>query len=151
MTRRKKVFYVKVEFLDGQRWHYQLPADLQKPMRLYFHEHPEDWKSLLAGALINVPVEKYSKANHYQPLIRVAHVRQVYYKYKDQYWRTRGQFLTRENWQMPGLKHFWQSSRFLRHDFNRRSQWQIIRDYASWRRRFRRAKPGEFFKTVSKD
>lgn len=138
MAKRKKIFYVQVEFLNGKRWHYQLPRDLQKPMRIYFHEHPDDWKNLLYGALINVPTDVYKESNSYQPLMHLARVRKLYYRYEEQYWRTRGQFLTRENWQTAGLRHFKESIRFLRHDFSRRNKLIITLDYCRWRFRYRK-------------
>ena len=138
MAKRKKIFYVQVEFLNGKRWHYHLPRDLQKPMRLYFHEHPDDWKNLLYGALINVPTDVYKESNSYQPLMHLARVRKLYYRYEEQYWRTRGQFLTRENWQTAGLRHFKESIRFLRHDFSRRNKLIITLDYCRWRFRYRK-------------
>lgn len=138
MAKRKKIFYVQVEFLNGKRWHYQLPRDLQKPMRMHFHEYPDDWKNLLFGALINVPTDVYKDSNNYQPLIHLARVRKLYYRYEEQYWRTRGQFLTRENWQTAGLKHFRESVRFLRHDFRWRNKLIITLDYCRWRYRYRK-------------
>ncbi|MGT2930522.1 DUF7679 family protein [Streptococcus dentasini] len=138
MAKRKKIFYVQVELLNGKRWHYQLPNDLQKPMRMYFHEHPNNWKPLLTGALINVPSGYYTPANHYQPLIRLARVRKFYYRYNEQYWRSRGQFLIRENWQTAGFKQLRDGARFLRHDFKWRSKLMITWDYCRWRFRYRK-------------
>lgn len=53
--------YVHVERLDGEKEHLQLPKDLQEPMQMYIEEHPNNWKALLKGGLINVSIKPYRK------------------------------------------------------------------------------------------
>ena len=136
----KNYYYVEVETLQGEQLCFQLPNDLQDGMRAYRHEHPLTWESLLVDALINIPSEGYTKANHYQPMIRLARVTRVFAQKKQQRRRSRGQFLTSDNWQRKGLKHFLESARFIQHDYKLWNQWVLLSDYFRWNWRKKKKK-----------
>lgn len=131
----KKIFYVDVELLNGRVYRYQLPNDLQEALLTYYQGNKDCWVELLEGALINVPSEKYTAKNNFEPIMRIGKVRRFYYKKHNQRWRTRGQFLIAENWQKSGVKHFWESLRFLQHDFKLQTKILQIVDYYRWRHR----------------
>lgn len=134
---KKQYFYIKVEFLDGRKQIFQLPQDLQEACREWKRDHPNNWKQLLQGALINVPSEDYKVANKYQPLMRIGLVVNFFALPRQQKWRSRGQFLTLDNWTRPGVRHFWASLRFLQHDFKWQTRLVQVLDYARWRQRYR--------------
>ncbi|MGT2926247.1 DUF7679 family protein [Streptococcus cuniculipharyngis] len=138
MARKKKIFYVKVETLKGQEKIFQLPKDLQRPVLIYYWENPGKWSGFLHNALINVPVDDYTEANNYQPRIELARVTAFFYRYKEQQKRTRGQFLVEDNWQTRGWRHFWQSLRFVQHDYPWWNKFSLFWDYYRWRRAWRR-------------
>lgn len=140
MKNKKKIFYVKVETLGGREAIFQLPKDLQQPMRIYCHDHPKDWQNLLLGALINIPMADYTAKNNYQPMISLAWVTGFFYRYHYQKWRTRGQFLTQDNWQTKGRQHFWQTLTFVQHDYPWWIKFRIFWDYYRWRRLWRQGK-----------
>lgn len=136
---KNKIFYVVVENLDGRKQTFQLPNDLQEPMRMYHAEQPHQWTSLLKGALINIPSSAYTKQNNYKPMIRLGKVRQCYHRPKRQKRRTRGQFLVVDNWQKQGIGHFWSSVRFVQHDYTIWNKLVLTIDYYRWRYRHRKA------------
>lgn len=123
--------YVHVERLDGKKERLQLPKDLQEPMRLYIEEHPTNWKELLQGGLINIPTKPYYKNN--EPPMTIAYILNVYRRAGQQKKRTRGQFLTKENWQQSGITHFFDTLRFLQHDYKKATQYRQIVDYLRWK------------------
>ncbi|UTI85936.1 hypothetical protein NIT60_05670 [Mammaliicoccus sciuri] len=110
----KMYFYVKVKRLDGRVLNYQLPNDLQEAMRIYRQENPKTWTKMFKHALINIPLEPYSAKNRYRPLIGVGLIKNVFYLNKPKALRTRGQFLTFDNWSKKGWKHFWRSLCFFK-------------------------------------
>ncbi|MBT2155110.1 DUF2811 domain-containing protein [Enterococcus faecalis] len=123
--------YVHVERLDGEKEHLQLPKDLQEPMQMYIEEHPNNWKALLKGGLINVSIKPYRKKS--EPPMTIAYILNVYRRPGQQRKRTRGQFLTKENWQQPGMAHFFETLRFLQHDYKKATQRRQIVDYLRWK------------------
>lgn len=123
--------YVHVDRLDGEKEHLQLPKDLQEPMQIYIEEHPNNWKALLKGGLINVPTKPYRKKS--EPPMTIAYILNVYRRPGQQRKRTRGQFLTKENWQQPGMAHFFETLRFLQHDYKKATQRRQIVDYLRWK------------------
>lgn len=131
-------FAVKVEFLDGKKKVFQLPNDLQDACWQWKEDNPTTWKELLTNALINVPVEPYTEKNNYQPLMRVVKVKSFFILKKPRRSRTRGQFLTIDNWTRAGVGHFWESLRFLHHDFKLKTRIYQTLDYARWRRKNKR-------------
>lgn len=133
----KSYYYVEVETLQGEQLILQLPKDLQGAMRAYRHAHPFTWEALLEGALINIPSAPYTKANHYQPIIRLALVKRSFSCKKQQCKHSRGQFLIKENWQQRGFKHFKDSLRFLQHDYPLKNKLILGLDYCRWKYRCR--------------
>lgn len=130
----KMYFYVKVKRLDGCVLNYQLPNDLQEAMSIYRKENPKTWTKMFKHALINIPLEPYSAKNNYRPLIGVGLIKNVFYLNKPKALRTRGQFLTFDNWSKKGWKHFWRSSAFLRHDHKLKSKINIMYQYYQWKK-----------------
>lgn len=55
---RHEYYWVQIQFTNSRIANYQLPKDLQEPLDQH-REHNSDWKSILLGALINVPTTKY--------------------------------------------------------------------------------------------
>ncbi|MFS1664608.1 hypothetical protein [Streptococcus sp. zg-JUN1979] len=135
MAKRKIYFYIEVEELNGHHRTLQLPRDLQAPMRQYFYQHRGSWQELLRGGLINIATEPYTEENHFQPTIRLAKICKFFYKDKEQEERSRGQFLVASNWKTKGIKHFWQSARFIQHDYPLKNKLILTIDYYRWRRR----------------
>lgn len=131
----KSYYYVEVETIQGESLIFQLPNDLQGAMRDYRHENPETWEALLKEALINIPSASYTKANHYQPIIRLAKVKKSFSLKKQQRRRSRGQLLTKDNWQQKGFKHFRDSLRFIQHDYPFKIRVRLLLDFWRWKRR----------------
>lgn len=134
MTMGKSYYYVEVETVQGESLIFQLPNDLQGAMRAYRHENPETWEALLKEALINIPSAPYTKANHYQPIIRLAKVKRSFSLKKQQRRRSRGQFLTKDNWQQKGFKHFRDSLRFIQYDYPFKIRVRLLLDFWRWKR-----------------
>ena len=103
-------------------------------MRIYRKENPKTWTKMFKHALINIPLEPYSAKNNYRPLIGVGLIKNVFYLNKPKSLRTRGQFLTFDNWSKKGWKHFWRSSAFLRHDHKLKSKINIMYQYYQWKK-----------------
>ncbi|MGT2808972.1 hypothetical protein DIX60_10505 [Streptococcus iniae] len=129
----KSYYYVEVETIQGESLIFQLPNDLQAAMRAYRHENPETWETLLKEALINIPSSSYTKANHYQPIIRLAKVKRSFSLKKQQRRRSRGQFLTRDNWEQKGLSHFSDNLRSIQHDYPFKIKVRLMFDFWCWK------------------
>lgn len=136
----KEVLYVflKVIWLNGKKQILQLPKDLQKPMQQYIEDNPHTWRKLFVGGLINVPSEPYRV--NYEPQMTVAYIKGAFVNKKPRNNRTRGQFLTKENWNQPGVKHFFQTLRFLQHDLKKSTKRRQFLDYIRWKWRLRKGK-----------
>lgn len=134
----EKILYVflKVVWLNGKKEILQMPKDLRKAMQIYIEENPETWRNLLVGGLINVPAEPYKQG--YEPRMTIAYIKQAFISEKQKKKRTRGQFLTKENWTQRGVKHFFQTLRFLQHDFKTSTKFHQLFEYARWKWRLRR-------------
>ncbi|MXQ48811.1 hypothetical protein GRB29_05330 [Streptococcus pneumoniae] len=128
----KSYYYVEVETLQGELLLFQLPKDLQAAMRAYRYENPLTWEDLLTEALINIPSTSYTKENNYQPTIRIGRVKKCLSLKKQQRRRSRGQFLTYDNWRAKGMKHFLESARFLQHDYSLWNRLLLLTDYYRW-------------------
>ncbi|MBE3600748.1 DUF7679 family protein [Streptococcus agalactiae] len=135
----KSYYYVEVETLQGELVTFQLPKDLQEAMRAYRHTNPLTWEDLLAEALINIPSAAYTKNNDYQPTIRLGKVKRSFSLKKQQRRRSRGQFLTKDNWQQTDLKHFRDNIRFIQHDYPFRNKVILWLDYWRWHYRLRKS------------
>lgn len=140
MAKRKIYFYVEVEELNGTHRILQLPRDLQLQMRQYFHANRGAWQELLRGGLINIATEPYTAENDFQPTIRLTKICKFFYSREEQDERSRGQFLIQSNWQTPGIKHFWESAKFIQHDYPIKNKVLLTLDYYRWRRRHRKYK-----------
>lgn len=136
MIMGKSYYYVEVETLQGELLTFQLPKDLQEAMRAYRHANPLTWEELLAEALINIPSAAYTKDSGYQPIIRLGKVKRSFSLKKQQCRRSRGQFLTKDNWQQAEVKHFRDTLRFIQHDYPLRNKVVLWLDYWRWRHRF---------------
>lgn len=136
----EKILYVclVVIWLKGKKEILQLPKDLQAPMQTYIEENPKNWRRLLVGGLINVAVEPYRKG--YEPRMTVAYIKKAFISEIPRRQRTRGQFLTKENWNQKGIRHFFQTLRFLQHDFKRSTKIHMFFDYLHWKWYLRRGK-----------
>lgn len=129
MVREKRYIYIKVEFLNGTKGDYLLPRDLQSPMWYYISHNKSDWRELLSGALINVPIRPY--VNH-ETTIRVAKIDAQFIKTRNKGMRSRSQFIIRNNWYQVSLKQLILSRRFLRHDFSLKNKFLITIDLLRW-------------------
>jgi hypothetical protein len=120
--------FCKVRMLNGTRLTYQFPNDLRKAMLQSYHEG--SLKEILNGALINVPTTKYNKKG--QATLHLGKITQVFVATHKSRWRTRGQFLTSDNWQGELDK---ADIRFLLHDHSFLNKVRIRLDLFKWRSR----------------
>ena len=114
--------------LNGKRLTYQFPNDLRKAMLQSYHEG--SLKEILNGALINVPTTKYNKKG--QAVLHLGQITQVFIATHKSRWRTRGQFLTSDNWQGELDR---ADIRFLLHDHSFLNKIRIRLDLFKWRSR----------------
>ena len=122
--------FCKVLLPNGKRLTYQFPNDLRKAMLQSYADG--ELKNLLSGALINVPTSKYTiKGKVTLRLGKIVHIFVLNRKYKR---RTRGQFLTRDNWQGKLNK---ANVLFLLHDHSLVNKIRIRLDLIMWRLRFK--------------
>lgn len=138
-------FKVRVKFLDGkQRW-YWLPKDLQVGMREHYHNQHIDLQNYtnhqlinddsgLLGALIVVPIEKYTKGK--TPMMNLGQVQTlVFTKGKNKrLWNTRSQFVptTEIDGQLEVKNNFENALEFLRHDYPEKIQQEIEKQFREW-------------------
>ena len=120
--------FCKVLLPNGKRLTYQFPNDLREAMLQSYADG--ELKDLLSGALINVPTSKYTKKGKVT-LGKIVHVFVLNRKYRK---RTRGQFLTRDNWQGKLNK---ANVLFLLHDHSLANKIRIRLDLIMWRLRFK--------------
>ena len=122
--------FCKVLLPNGKRLTYQLPNDLREAMLQSYADG--ELKGILNGALINVPTSKYTKKGKVTlHLGKIVHVFVLNRKYRR---RTRGQFLTRDNWQGKLNK---ANVLFLLHDHSLMNKIRIRFDLIMWRLRFK--------------
>lgn len=122
--------FCKVLLPNGKRLTYQFPNDLREAMLQSYADG--ELKSILNGALINVPTSKYTKKGKVTlRLGKIVHVFVLNRKYRR---RTRGQFLTRDNWQGKLNK---ANVLFLLHDHSLMNKIRIRFDLIMWRLRFK--------------
>ncbi|MEY8736109.1 hypothetical protein AB9M75_02375 [Lactobacillus sp. AN1001] len=127
--RKRRYFYVRVEFLNGKQKEYMLPRDLQGAMATYFFENLDNWQDLLDGALINVPTKPY-KNN--KATIRTAVVKAQFIRRRSNRSRSRGQFIVRNSWNNVGLRKIILARRYLRHDFSLKNRFFISLNTFIW-------------------
>ena len=68
-------------------------------------ENPTNWFDLLSQALINIPTKEYCE--NYQPPMTVALVEKIFITANYEHVATRGQFVTKDNWQRNDLSRHW--------------------------------------------
>lgn len=134
---RKEYYWVQVRFTNGKIANYQLPKDLQGPLDHHRADHPNDWKELLVGALINVPTTKYRDG---QTKIRPAEIREILILpvgAHDSRWITRSQFVKPDyswgEWLLNQVS-LNRESNFLTHDFSAANQQRIKTILGQYRR-----------------
>lgn len=116
--------FCKVKRLDGKTLVYQFPNDLREAMLESYRMG--ELKDLMVGSLIVIPTTRY-RNNHAR--LTVGLITKVFTAKRSQYWRTRGQFLTRDNWQ-GGIDKT--HKRFMRHDHSFINQWRIRYALHKW-------------------
>lgn len=132
MTRKKyKNIFVDVELLNGNVIEYQIPNDLQKPMRQAWFNDEGFLKNLLLDALINVPTSRYKKNGSVK--LHLGRIVGVHLRNKKQYLRTRGQFLIKDAWHHKLDK---AQIKFLLHDHSFLNKCRIRFDLFRWQVRF---------------
>lgn len=116
--------FCKVKHLDGKTLVYQFPNDLREAMLESYRMG--GLKDLMVGSLIVIPTTRY-KNNHAR--LSVGLITNVFTTKRQQYWRTCGQFLTKDHWQKGIDK---PHKRFMRHDHSFINQWRIRYALHKW-------------------
>ena len=118
-------FFVKVKLLTGEKRVFQLPNDLKDGIA-----ELTDLNGFFKGALITIPLEKYGKDT--MPKLSVGKVVSAFTMDKSQYWRTRGQFVIKDNYFNQKFNKVKLYENFLKHDYPELHRSRIIRDYYKW-------------------
>ena len=118
-------FFVKVKLLTGEKRVFQLPNDLKDGIA-----ELTDLNAFFKGALITIPLEKYGKET--MPKLSVGKVMSAFTMDKNQYWRTRGQFLTSDAWRSKLSK---EQVKFILHDHSFMNKVRILFALIKWKRR----------------
>ena len=93
-------------------------------------ENPTNWFDLLSQELINIPTKEYCE--NYQPPMTVALVEKIFITANYEHVATRGQFVTKDNWQRNDLSRHWNNIRFLQHDYPLMTKLHIFLAYLIW-------------------
>ena len=118
-------FFVKVKLLTGEKRVFQLPNDLKAGIAELI-----DLNGFFKGALITIPLERYGKET--MPKLSVGKVMSAFTMDKSQYWRTRGQFVVKDNYHNQKFNKVKLYESFLKHDYSKLNRSRIIRDYYKW-------------------
>lgn len=118
-------YFVKVKLLTGEKRVFQLPNDLKEGIA-----ELTDLNAFFKGALITVPLEKYKKET--MPKLSVGKVMSAFTMDKSQYWRTRGQFVVKDNYRNQKFNKVKLYENFLKHDYPELHRSRIIRDFYRW-------------------
>ena len=118
-------FFVKVKLLTGEKRVFQLPNDLKAGIA-----ELTDLNGFFKGALITIPLEKYEKDT--MPKLSVGKVISAFTMDKSQYWRTRGQFVVKDNYRNQKFNKVKLYENFLKHDYPELHRSRIIRDFYRW-------------------
>lgn len=121
--------FVDVELLNGNVIKYQIPNDLQKPMKQAWFN--DSLSGTLLDALINVPTSPYKKNGSVK--LHLGRIVTIYHLPQKQQLRTRGQFLTNDVWQRKPDK---AQIKFLLHDHSFLNKCRIRFDLFRWQVRF---------------
>ena len=104
---------VKTVDIHGVERIYQLPNDINYLIHKEWLEDPTIVKTTLKNALITVPKTRYVKGVAKMTMVKVTN---VFAFDRTVRWRTRGQFLTYDNW----ATNLWTTTkniRFVQHDY----------------------------------
>lgn len=118
-------YFVKVKLLTGEKRVFQLPNDLKEGIA-----ELSDLNAFFKGALITIPLEKYKKET--MPKLSVGKVMSAFTMDKSQYWRTRGQFVVKDNYYNQKFNKVKLYKNFLKHDYPELHRSIIIRDFYKW-------------------
>lgn len=118
-------FFVKVKLLTGEKRVFQLPNDLKDGIA-----ELTDLNGFFKGAVITIPLEKYKKET--MPKLSVGKVVSAFTMDKSQYWRTRGQFIIKDNYHNQKFNKVKLYENFLKHDYSELHRSRIIRDFYKW-------------------
>ena len=118
-------YFVKVKLLTGEKRVFQLPNDLKDGIAAL-----SDLNGFFKGALITIPLEKYKKET--MPKLSVGKVMSAFTMDKNQYWRTRGQFVIKDNYHNQKFNKVKLYENFLKHDYPELHRSRIIRDFYKW-------------------
>lgn len=118
-------YFVKVKLLTGEKRVFQLPNDLKDGIA-----ELSDLNAFFKGALITIPLEKYEKDT--MPKLSVGKVISAFTMDKSQYWRTRGQFVVKDNYHNQKFNKVKLYENFLKHDYPELHRSRIVRDYYKW-------------------
>lgn len=118
-------YFVKVKLLTGEKRVFQLPNDLKDGIA-----ELTDLNAFFKGALITIPLEKYKKET--MPKLSVGKVISAFTMDKSQYWRTRGQFVVKNNYFNQKFNKVKLYESFLKHDYPELHRSRIIRDFYKW-------------------
>ena len=118
-------YFVKVKLLTGKKRVFQLPNDLKEGIA-----ELTDLNGFFKGALITIPLEKYKKET--MPKLSVGKVMSAFTMDKSQYWRTRGQFVVKDNYHNQKFNKVKLYENFLKHDYSELHRSRIIRDFYKW-------------------
>lgn len=118
-------YFVKVKLLTGEKRVFQLPNDLKDGIA-----ELTDLNGFFKGALITIPLEKYKKET--MPKLSVGKVMSAFTMDKSQYWRTRGQFVMKDNYRNQKFNKVKLYENFLKHDYPELHRSRIIRDFYRW-------------------
>lgn len=118
-------YFVKVKLLTGEKRVFQLPNDLKDGIA-----ELTDLNGFFKGSLITIPLEKYGKDT--MPKLSVGKVMSAFTMNKNQYWRTRGQFVVKDNYHNQKFNKVKLYENFLKHDYPELHRSRIIRDFYKW-------------------
>lgn len=118
-------YFVKVKLLTGEKRVFQLPNDLKEGIA-----ELTDLNGFFKGALITIPLEKYGKDT--MPKLSVGKVMSAFTMDKNQYWRTRGQFVVKDNYYNQKFDKVKLYENFLKHDYPELHRSRIIRAFYKW-------------------
>lgn len=88
--------FIKVIDLQGNKYTYQLPNDINSMVLEEYKTNKDYVKRIYEGALITVPMTKYDKDGNAK--MQVVKVLTVFTRKRKIYWRCRGQFTPKVIW-----------------------------------------------------
>lgn len=123
-----KSYWVQVQFTNGKLENYQLAKDLQEPIDQHRRHHPGEWRDILLGALINVPISEYHNGQAKIKPGVVVRILILPVRTHDPRWITRSQFVKPDysnwNWFFNRVS-MHREINFLTHDFQPANQQRI--------------------------